>query len=37
MLETSTLDAILAQHDRDPANIVAVLQDIQSRANWLPE
>ena len=37
MLEPETLDAILAQHDRDPANIVAVLQDIQSRANWLPE
>ena len=37
MLEPETLDAILAQHDRDPANIVAVLQDIQSKANWLPE
>ena len=37
MLETSTLDAILAQHDRDPANIISILQDIQVEANWLPE
>lgn len=37
MLETTTLDAILEQHDRDPANIIAILQDIQAEVNWLPE
>jgi NADH-quinone oxidoreductase subunit E len=37
MLETTKLDSILARHDRDPANIIAVLQDIQAEVNWLPE
>jgi len=37
MLETRVLDAILDQHRRNPANIVAILQDIQAKANWLPE
>ena len=37
MLETTKLDTILAQHDRDAANIIAVLQDIQAEVNWLPE
>ena len=37
MLETATLNAILARHDRDPANIIAILQDIQAEVNWLPE
>jgi NADH-quinone oxidoreductase subunit E len=31
------LDSILAQHDRDAANIISILQDIQAEANWLPE
>lgn len=37
MLETRVLDTILNQHHRDPANIIAILQDIQAKANWLPE
>jgi len=37
MLETGTLDAILERHNREPANVIAILQDIQSEANWLPE
>ena len=36
MLENTVLDRILEQHHRDPANIIAVLQDIQAEANWLP-
>ena len=36
MLENTVLDRILDQHHRDPANIIAVLQDIQVEANWLP-
>ena len=37
MLETGTLDSILERHGRDPANVIAILQDIQTEANWLPE
>lgn len=37
MLETVTLEGILDHHGRDPANIIAILQDIQAEANWLPE
>ena len=37
MLRTTTLDTILERHDRDPANVIAILQDIQAEANWLPE
>jgi NADH-quinone oxidoreductase subunit E len=37
MLETGDLDAILDRHSHDPANVIAILQDIQARANWLPE
>jgi len=37
MLETATLETILDRHGRNPANIIAILQDIQSAANWLPE
>jgi NADH-quinone oxidoreductase subunit E len=37
MLDTTQLDAILDQHGRDPANIVAILQDVQAQINWLPE
>jgi NADH-quinone oxidoreductase subunit E len=37
MLDPATLDTILARHDRDPANVIAILQDIQAEVNWLPE
>jgi NADH-quinone oxidoreductase subunit E len=37
MIETGVLDRILDQHGRDPANIIAILQDIQAEANWLPQ
>jgi NADH-quinone oxidoreductase subunit E len=37
MIETSILDSILDRHDRDPANVIAILQDMQAEANWLPE
>jgi NADH-quinone oxidoreductase subunit E len=37
VLDTATLDTILARHDRDPANVIAILQDIQAEVNWLPE
>ncbi|MCL7453266.1 MAG: NAD(P)H-dependent oxidoreductase subunit E [Anaerolineae bacterium] len=37
MLETATLEQILERHERDPANIIAILQDIQTEVNWLPE
>ncbi|MFN2166199.1 MAG: NAD(P)H-dependent oxidoreductase subunit E [Anaerolineae bacterium] len=37
MLETATLEQILERHGRDPANIIAILQDIQAEVNWLPE
>lgn len=37
MLEQTTLENILDRHDRDPASIIAILQDIQSEVNWLPE
>jgi NADH-quinone oxidoreductase subunit E len=37
MIETPVLDTILERHGRDPANVIAILQDIQAEANWLPE
>ncbi len=37
MMEPSAMDRILERHGRDPANIIAILQDIQSEINWLPE
>ena len=37
MLETQRLDAILERHSREPANVIAILQDIQAEVNWLPE
>jgi NADH-quinone oxidoreductase subunit E len=37
MLEPGRLDAILERHNREPANVIAILQDIQAEANWLPE
>ena len=37
MIETTCLDAILERHDRDRANVIAILQDIQAEVNWLRE
>lgn len=37
MLEQASLESILDRHGRDPASIIAILQDIQSEINWLPE
>jgi len=37
MIETHLLDSILDRYGRDPANVIAILQDIQAKANWLPE
>lgn len=37
MSETARLDAILERHGREPANVIAILQDIQAEANWLSE
>lgn len=37
MSETAKLDAILERHGHEPANVIAILQDIQSEANWLSE
>ncbi|HNS49976.1 MAG TPA: NAD(P)H-dependent oxidoreductase subunit E [Anaerolineae bacterium] len=36
-MEPSAVDRILERHGRDPANIIAILQDIQAEVNWLPE
>ena len=37
MTERATLDTILNRYDCDPANIISMLQDIQTESNWLPE
>jgi len=37
MTEKAALETILTRYDRDPANIISILQDIQTEANWLPE
>ena len=37
MIEPTVLETILDRYDRDPANIISILQDIQSETNWLPE
>lgn len=37
MMEPPAIDGILDRHGRDPANIIAILQDIQAEINWLPE
>lgn len=37
MTDTHVLDQILDRYDRDPANVISILQDIQAEANWLPE
>jgi NADH-quinone oxidoreductase subunit E len=35
--EPTILDSILNRYGCDPANIISILQDIQTEANWLPE
>jgi NADH-quinone oxidoreductase subunit E len=37
MIAVPELQNILNRHGRDPANVIAILQDIQVEANWLPE
>jgi NADH-quinone oxidoreductase subunit E len=37
MIEANVLETILDRYGRDPANIISILQDIQTEANWLPE
>jgi NADH-quinone oxidoreductase subunit E len=37
VIDIPVLDSILDRHGRDPANVIAILQDIQAEANWLPE
>jgi NADH-quinone oxidoreductase subunit E len=37
MIEAAVLNTILDRYGRDPANIISILQDIQSEVNWLPE
>ena len=37
MIAVPELQNILDRHGRDPANVIAILQDIQTEANWLPE
>jgi NADH-quinone oxidoreductase subunit E len=37
MTDTTMLETILNRYDRDPANIISILQDIQTEVNWLPE
>jgi NADH-quinone oxidoreductase subunit E len=37
MIAVPVLESILDRHGRDPANIIAILQDIQAEVNWLPE
>jgi hypothetical protein len=33
MIDIPVLDSILDRHGRDPANVIAILQDIQTEAN----
>jgi len=37
MVEPAALQSILDRYGRDPANVVSIMQDIQSQVNWLPE
>jgi NADH-quinone oxidoreductase subunit E len=37
MIEPANLNRILERHNRSPASIIAILQDIQAEVNWLPE
>jgi len=36
-MDDKTLDAILDKHQRDPACLLAILQDIQKQENYLPK
>ena len=36
-MEAAVIDTILDQHERDPSAIIAVLQDMQEKVNYLPE
>jgi NADH-quinone oxidoreductase subunit E len=36
-MEAATIDGILDQHERDPSSVIAILQDVQEKANYLPE
>jgi NADH-quinone oxidoreductase subunit E len=36
-MEAATIDGILDQHERDPSSVIAILQDLQEKANYLPE
>jgi NADH-quinone oxidoreductase subunit E len=36
-METAVIDGILDQHEQDPSAIIAVLQDMQEKVNYLPE
>lgn len=36
-MEAAVIDGILDRHERDPSAIIAVLQDMQEEANFLPE
>jgi len=36
-LEAATLDGILDQHERASSAVIAILQDVQEKANYLPE
>ena len=35
--EAATIEDILDRHGRDPASIIAILQDVQDEVNYLPE
>jgi NADH-quinone oxidoreductase subunit E len=37
MSDVPVLEHILDRYGRNPANIISILQDIQTEANWLPE
>lgn len=36
-MDTNKLESILDKHDRDPAALLAILQDIQAEENYLPK
>jgi NADH-quinone oxidoreductase subunit E len=36
-MDPAAIDNILERHERDPSNVIAILQDIQEEANFLPE
>jgi len=36
-MEAATIEGILDQHERSPSAIIAILQDVQEKVNYLPE